>query len=620
MAIPDRAIREDEITELENQGCYAENWSGITVGDGFDTTRVRDVRFVGNVRIGELRRDVQAEGGIELPAEIIGATIAHCWIGDNVRIRHVGGHLANCRIEDGAIVEHVGTIATRPGATFGAGVEIAAVNEAGGRQVRMFGAMSSQFAYLMCMHRGRPALIAALNKIIDHEIARARGDMGTIGRGARVIGVSEMVDVNVGPHAAIIGAGSLRNGTILSEEQAPAHVGGSVVATDFMIGEGSHVESGAILERVFIGQAVQIGRNFSAQDSLFFANCEMFHGEACSIFAGPFTVSHHKNTLLIAGIYSFFNAGSGTNFSNHMYKLGPVHQGVCLRGSKTGSFAYMLLPSVLAPFCVVIGRHGAGFDAGEFPFSYILGEEGRSMLLPGVNLFKSGTVRDIEKWPKRDRRTSANRRDLIMHEPLSPYTIGLMLRGEHVLNELYERDEEMVYYRGLTIKRPMLRAGAKIYGGAIDAWLAKKMVEYSNRDSKPPANANAWADISGLLISRERIDLLEQAIENAAIESVEQFQNAIARAAALYAEDECAWVRKTYQARFGASIDIERLKREAAQWENALNQKVLLDAEKEFGEAARYGYGQDCEDPSADFEAVRGTFDENAFVKSIRKK
>ena len=94
----------------------------------------------------------------------------------------------------------------------------------------------------------------------------------------------------------------------------------------------------------FVGQGVQLGKQFSSENSLFFANCEGFHGEACSIFAGPYTVTHHKSTLLIAGIYSFYNAGSGTNQSNHMYKLGPVHQGVLQRGSKNGSFSYMRWP------------------------------------------------------------------------------------------------------------------------------------------------------------------------------------------------------------------------------------------------------------------------------------
>ena len=45
-------------------------------------------------------------------------------------------------------------------------------------------------------------------------------------------------------------------------------------------------------------------------------------------------MTHHKSTLLIAGMFSFMNAGSGSNQSNHMYKLGPIHQGAMERGAK----------------------------------------------------------------------------------------------------------------------------------------------------------------------------------------------------------------------------------------------------------------------------------------------
>ena len=49
---------------------------------------------------------------------------------------------------------------------------------------------------------------------------------------------------------------------------------------------------------------------------------------------GPYTVSHHKSSLLIAGMFSFFNAGSGSNQSNHLFKSGAVHQACLLYTSR----------------------------------------------------------------------------------------------------------------------------------------------------------------------------------------------------------------------------------------------------------------------------------------------
>ena len=184
----------------------------------------------------------------------------------------------------------------------------------------------------------------------------------------------------------------LESGTIVSCKEAPSFVGEGVIAKKFIILSGSKIDSGAMIEKSFVGQGVRMGKQYSAENSLFFANCEAFHGEACSLFAGPYTVSHHKSTLLIASFFSFFNAGSGTNQSNHMYKLGPVHQGILERGSKTGSFAYLLLPSIVGAFTVVMGKHYANFNTSDFPFSYISEEKGKSELTPAMNIFTVGTT------------------------------------------------------------------------------------------------------------------------------------------------------------------------------------------------------------------------------------
>ena len=169
--------------------------------------------------------------------------------------------------------------------------------------------------------------------------------------------------------------------------------------------------SGAILHNCFVGQAVRIEKQFSAENCLFFANCFASHGEACSVFAGPYTVTHHKSTLLIAGLFSFFNAGSGTNQSNHLYKLGPVHQGICERGCKTGSNAYLVWPARVGAFSTIIGSHYLHFDTSSMPFSYLLEENGRTILVPGTAIKSVGTVRDEHKWPQRDNRKDPHKLD-----------------------------------------------------------------------------------------------------------------------------------------------------------------------------------------------------------------
>jgi len=474
--------------------------------------------------------------------------------------------------------------------------------------------------------------------------AGVRSDRGRIGRGAVVAHVPVVEDLNVGPYARVVGAHRLQNGAILSEKDAPTMVGAGVLAEDFIIGEGSSVDSGALLSRAFVGQGVQVGKGFSGENVLLFANAECFHGEACSVFAGPYTVTHHKSTLLIAGIYSFFNAGSGTNQSNHMYKLGPVHQGILERGSKMGSFSYMLWPSVIGPFSVVIGKHMASFNLGDMPFSYVTEEGGVSYLTPGMNLFTVGTVRDGQKWPTRDRRKSSVRRDLIRFEVFSPYTVGRMIRAEGLLTRLQQetpREVETVRHGGAQIKRLLLRHGARSYGSAIDAYLLGKILERAEpalgggadalhaalSDASDGVYSRDWADVSGLLIAQDRLTSLEDAIASGKVATVAECQAAFQEAYDAYERDEWAWVRRSFQTRTGRAVetltpeDIAEIRETSRKMAATTVKKVLADAEKEFGEGAATGYGTDGGDGTiaADFEAVRGTFEGNSFVKQMRR-
>ena len=635
-----RPLRADEIETLAAQGCSAGDWTQVTVAAGFDPARVRRVAFLGRVAIGRLAGEVRHPDGLDKPSCIENAVIADCAIGDGCRIANIGVHLAGYDIGAGACVEDVGLMQTRPGATFGNGIEVDVLNEAGGRGVLLFDELSAQFAYLMCLHRHRPAVVERLAAIARARAGAARADRGSVGAGAYVGSVREIADVRIGPAAIVTGAMSLRNGTVLSSAAAPARVGSGVIAHEFIIAEGASVGGGAILGKAFVGQGCQIGKQFSAENSLFFANCEGFHGEACSVFAGPYTVTHHKSTLLIAGLFSFYNAGSGTNQSNHRYKVGPVHEGKLARGSKTGSFAYMMWPCRVGPFSVVLGKHGSTFDTLEYPFSVIEAmPDGRANMIPGLNLTTVGTVRDGAKWASRDRRKGPVKRDILTIDVFSPYTVGLMLRGSANLKRLEaetDRSVEEVNVGGAVVRRALLRTGQKYYRTGIEVYLLEKVFERLERGAGEPRAALAadpaalsskvWVDIGGQLMPQARLDALEAALESGAIADLAGFEAAIAGARDRHGADEWAWVRDAVRDALGIDLDAAGRDQLLALIDTYGKAKgkflrlVLADAEREFDEVSRLAFGQDGppEAAAADFAAVRGGYEENKFVREVR--
>jgi hypothetical protein len=637
----ERHLTDREIEALRSRNCLAEDWSRIFVAPDFDVARVYGVSFHGDIHLGRLEGSVKAEGGVLKRTGIYRATLYNTTVGNGVLINDVGGHISNYRIEDGVRIEGVGVMAVVGEATFGQGVHVEAVNEGGGRTVPIFAEMSSQFAYLLASYRYRPALRQALEALAQRAAETARSCIGVIGAGAVVRGVPEIVNVNVGPAAVVSGAALLSNGTILSEPAAPTTVGSGVVARNFIIGEGSVVNDGAILEHCFVGQGCRIGRQYSAENSLFFANCEGFHGEACSLFAGPYTVSHHKATLMIAAMFSFFNAGSGSNQSNHMYKLGPLHQGLFERGSKTGSFSYLLWPCRVGPFSVVLGKHGGTFDLGDFPFSYVTETGGKTSVVPGFNLYTVGTVRDGTKWPARDRRTGSVKRDLLRFDVLSPYTVGRMAQGEAILKELAAatpREVEDVALRGVTTPRLLLKTCAKYYATGIEMYLAGCVVARAKAaldarrdlhqaldDDTDAIYSERWVDVGGLLAAHDRLEGVLLAVESGLIVDAESLQAALRAAHEAYDRDAWAYVRRACRTRFGADpaemtdAQLTALADVYLTARSTFLRRVLADARKEYDNTSRIGFGLDGNEAAveADFEAVRGTYDTDKFVRQM---
>lgn len=613
------------------------------MAEGCDLARIMRSKFFGTVRIGDTSGSQHLDG-VELPNGIYDAALANCDVGDHVRISRIGSVISNYLIDQNALIEDVAALAADSDAVYGNGVELETINEGGGRGVKIINDLTSQTAYLQAMLRHNKVFTEKLRMLIDAKVNDSREEKGGIGEGAKVVHCGTIRNVNIGPAAYVHGAQLLENGTIISCPEHATEVGEGVQAKSFIIAEGARVDGGALLDKAFVGQAVKMGKQFSAENSLFFANCEAFHGEAVSVFAGPYTVTHHKSTLLIAGLFSFYNAGSGTNQSNHMYKLGPVHQGVLERGCKTGSFSYLLLESHIGAFSVVIGKHYANLDLPNLPFSYISEEEGNSKIVPGMTLISVGTVRDGEKWPKRDGRKAPSKRDLIIFDVFSPYTVEKMRRGRDellALSERVPREKVSVNYGGAQLNRLFLKKGAKFYSHAITKYLLGAVMDKINhalavhpeydeaiaslRPSAGLTDPLAWTDISGLVTPQERLADLELRLAEGAIGSYEQLLSECKSLYESYRTDEWQYVAEVFAKEYGVSVEIltkEKILAVADEWESAalsLHGMILEDSKKEFGAFARIGYGLDQteEGLQQDFEAVRGTIDTNSVVQKL---
>ena len=639
-----RNLTPGEIEKLRGAGCRAEDWSGVWVSDniGDSLDYVSGVTFSGTVRFGRLGGEFVLPGGVKKHSVLRNATLHNVEIGDDCLIENISNYIANYRIGHDTYIENVDLMVTDGECRFGNGVEVSVLNETGGREVRIYDDLGAQTAYMLAMYRHRPELINRLNALIGEYSDAQASSTGTVGNHVHIRNTRYINGVRIGDHAVISGANRLRNGSVNSKEGASICIGHGVIADDFIISSGSSVEDNTTLTRCFIGQACRFGHGYSASDSLFFSNCQGENGEACAIFAGPFTVTHHKSTLLIAGMFSFMNAGSGSNQSNHMYKLGPIHQGILERGAKTSSDSYILWPSRIGAFSLVMGRHVTHSDTTNLPFSYLIEQQNSTFLAPGVNLRSVGTIRDAQKWPRRDHRTDPERLDCINYNLLSPFTIQKMLKGIKLLKNLQYSSGELsdVYsYHSTKIRNSSLRSGLKFYRIGITKFLGNSIIkklenlpagasdEDIRRELLPvtPIGEGYWVDVSGLIAPKSEIESLMDRIESGEVKSMAEVKEAFALMHRNYYEYEWRWAYDKFGEFFGTpleTITAEQVIDIVKQWKEAvigLDRMLYEDSKKEFNLASMTSFGADGtkEEKELDFEQVRGDFETDPSVVAI---
>ena len=601
-----RKLTAAEIAELQKNGCRAEDWDNVQVsweeGQSF-TQHIINASFSGEIRLGAFNGEFLLQGGIPVHCGISNAALHNVTMGNNCILRNVHDYIANYTIGDCCLIDDVDLIYTDGESTFGNGTEASVLNEAGGREVVITDILTSQTAYLMAMNGPVSETIREISRAYA---ATTASSVGVIGNMVTVRGAGTMVNVCLGDSASVIGAARLVNGTVNSSENAPSKVGQGVMAEDFVFSSGSTVENGAALTKCFVGQASHIGRYFSAVDSLFFSNCHFENGEACALFAGPFTVSHHKATLMIAGLFSFSNAGSASNQSNHMYKTGPVHFGMLGRGSNLASGSHILWPLQTAPFTMVMGKHISHADTTAMPFSYLIERGGVSRLSPAVNLYKAGTARDFGKWPKRDGRKGEDLLDVINFNQISPYTAGLMLKGLEDLRTMAKSPAESYFYNGAVISASALEKGIDGYTAGLTRYLGGLLV--NNRERLTSGMGNGpWSDICGLLAPSSEIEAVLQAIQDGAISDLDSVNAAFADLHSRYEEMEMEWAADAIESFFGISLE-------------DLSEDKFNEINAAYGKASDEIRLAIIRDAEKDVLMAGGDPDANSFITSLKNQ
>lgn len=589
-----RQLSDEEIRILEDRNCWAEDWTNVHVSDDFKPNYMHRVMLYGEVSIGDFDKNIEVSRGFMKHSGINNATLRNVTIGDNCLIENIGGFINNYTIGDDCYISNVNAMETTDGATYGEGNLISVLNEVGDGNVILFSELNSQFAAFMAKHFCDKSLKDAIRRLINEEIARKRHEQAYIGNNVKIVNTKEITNTIVCDDCEINGASRLSDCTILSSPVSNVYIGTGVICENSIISEGSSIINSVKIQDCFIGEACQISNGFTASSSVFFANSYMSNGEACAAFCGPFTASHHKSSLLIGGQFSFYNAGSATNFSNHAYKMGPIHHGVLERGTKTASGAYILMPAHIGTFSVCFGKLMYHPDTRYLPFSYLIAYGDTMYLSPGRNITTVGLYRDIRKWPKRDVRPVGSQKSIVNFDWLSPFSVGEIVEGKQILEKLRDACGENVAtytYHNYVINASSLNKGIKYYDIALRIYMGavlKRVIKKWGKVDLPTTTIGQgkWNDLSGLLLPESEEMRLLSDIKRGELETIQEVTDRFKEINRNYREYQWAWTYQLildyYHLTEITDADVERIHKDYVHARRAWIAEIRKDAEKEY--------------------------------------
>lgn len=589
-----RSLTFEEIETLEKNSCWAEDWNRVEVSeDGFQAKFFHRVMFYGDIRLGCCQKNVEITKDFFKHSGINDTTLRNVTVGNDCLIEKVGNYINNYTIGDDCLISNISVMETTEGASYGEGNLISVLNEVGDGNVILFHDLNSQFAAFMVKHFNDKDLKNAIRRLVSEEIARTNPERGTIGNNVKIVNTKEITNTVIQDDCEISGASRLSDCTILSSENASVYIGTGVICENSIISDGSSIVNSVKMQDCFVGEACQIANGFTASQSVFFANSFMANGEACAAFCGPFCASHHKSSLLIGGMFSFYNAGSGTNFSNHAYKMGPMHWGILERGTKTASGSYLLMPATIGTFSVCFGKLMHHPNTTALPFSYLIAEADKMFLVPGRNITTVGLYRDIRKWPKRDMRPQQSQKSIVNFDWLSPFSVGEILRGKKILENLRQASGDNVSsynYHEYVINASSLRKGIKYYDIALRIYMGAvlKRAHKWGFFGKPETETGAgrWDDLSGLLLPVSEEQRLIDDIKNGSLETIQEVVERFCEINDNYRIYQWAWTYRLILEYYGITEitdeDDARIRQDYVEARRAWIAEIRKDAEKEY--------------------------------------
>ena len=545
-----RKLTDDEIALLEDNNCRAEDWESVNVSDDFNPAYLCDVVFYGEINLGYFDRNIEVSPGFLKHSGIYRATLRNVTVGDNCLIENVNNYINNYTIGDNCYISNIATLETSEGATYGQGNIISAGSPSGEGNIMLFTRLSSQLTALMMKYSHDKELRETLRNLVREDIDAQQPERGIIGEGVKIVNTGEITNTILGDYCEVNGAARLSDTTVMGTADASVFIGTGVICENSVISDGASLLNSAIVTDCFVGEACKISNGFTAGQSVIFANSNLSKGEACAAFCGPFTTSHHKNSLLTGSVFSLNNTG---------------HDDI-----------------TQCP------------DMCNLPFSRLTTQGDTTFLEPAFHITTAAHYRDIRRWARRDMRAQSTPKSIVNFDWLSPFSVGKIIKAKKKLEDLREisgEDASNYRFHEFIIRAADLQKGIQNYDMALRIYMGAVLKRVQRRapelnEPETDTGLGKWDNLAGLLLPASEERQMVEDIKDGTLESIDAILRRFDEINAEYRNYQWVWTYRLILNYYGLTEltpdDAGMIRDNCLKARRVWTEEIRQDAEREY--------------------------------------
>jgi hypothetical protein len=641
-----RNLTSHEIEVLVRNRNTSDDWNKILVSQSFKPELVKNCKFHGLIRIGDLEPLYLEFHNLRMPVGLYNSTIISCDFGNNVCIDNVN-YLSHYIIADEVMIANVNELATTDKAKFGNGiiyqgesenvrVWMELCNENGGRRVLPFSGMLPGDAYLWSKYVADEALVEKFVSFTENKFDNRRGYYGKIGDRTVIKNCKIIKDVTIGTDAYLKGANKLKNLTIKSDEHRTSQIGEGCEIVNGIVGYGCRIFYGVKAVRFVMASHSQLKYGARLINSYLGNNATISCCEVLNSLIFPAHEQHHNNSFLCASmVMGQSNIAAGATIGSNHNSRSPDGEIIAGRGFWPGLCVSLKHNSKFASFTIIAkGDFPAELNI-PIPFSLVINDvsNDKLVIMPAYwfmyNMY--ALERNAWKYVDRDRRTT--RIQHIEYDYLAPDTINEMFTALDILQNASVNEKGVAQVTGWEntnrvteiIKVPqsiMLFKELIQFYAAIEIF---KHIQQNNfadfaslkKSLSAKVSRGEWQNIGGQLMKKEDVQNLLHQVKAGQINSWHQLHDHYIVLGDKYAVDKrnhaytaLLEVLQITPKQFTASLLIDLLKK-ATITKEWMCKGIYNAREKDYTNPFR----RMVYDTNEEMNKVIGKLDDNSFIQ-----